>query len=132
MPIVVRTDVREMSEAVFKEAAYAVTAAAFDIHNRFGNQFCERALYQEAITHFLGGKDRVIRSIPVMVDGQVLTTQPAHTLDLHTVFKITGTSDSDFMEDVLRRFLHHTELTAIQWVNLDKHDVTFVTLLDLE
>jgi GxxExxY protein len=196
MPIVVRTDVREMSEEVFKEAAYAVTGAAFDIHNRFGNQFGERvykcelakeclqlgfqraevevpvdvtfesfhkpffldllvnsgALFElkaeaalspahQAQTlnylfltglHFFGGIEQVVRAIPVVVDGQLLTTQPAHTLDPCTAFKLTGTDDVEAMEDALRRFLHHTELAAIQWVNLHNHDVTFITLLDLQ
>ena len=33
-------------------------------------------------------------------------------------------------EDHLRRFLHHSPLRAIQWLNLHKHNVTFITLLN--
>lgn len=92
--------------------------------------FLSLSLYQEAITHFFGGKELAIRAIPVFVDGQTLTTQPTHTLNPATAFKLTGTAEIEVMEDALRRFLHHTQLDAIQWVNLHNHDVTFTTLFD--
>ncbi len=92
--------------------------------------FLSLSLYREAIAHFFGGTEQVIRQLPVMADGQLLTTQPTHTLNDRTAFKLTATSETDIMEVALRRFLQHTQLTAIQWVNLRNHDVTFVTLLN--
>jgi len=92
--------------------------------------FLQLPLYQAAITHFFGGDERVVRLVRVTVEGETLTTQPTHTLNPTTAFKLTATPDIEIMEDALRRFLHHTELTAIQWVNLHNHDITFVTLFD--
>lgn len=86
-------------------------------------------LYQEAIAYFFGGTTQVIRHIPVMDGGQLLTTQPTYTLNQRTAFKLTATSEMDSMEVALRRYLQHTQLTAIQWVNLYNHQVRFVTLL---
>ena len=32
------------------------------------------------------------------------------------------------MKDQLQRFLGHTELVCIQWINMDNHDIEFKTL----
>jgi GxxExxY protein len=92
--------------------------------------FLEVAIYHEAMVHFLGGPDRVIVDLPVMCDGQAVATQKVHLLAPGIAFKLTAVSRNlAIVEDHLRRFLAHTPLYAIQWVNFDHHDITFKTLL---
>lgn len=93
--------------------------------------FLQLPLYYEAITHFFGGEEDVIRDIPVVRDGVEVTTQKVHLLTPHTAFKITAVGDHlETIEEHMRRFLHHTPLRTIQWVNLFQHDITFTTLSD--
>ena len=44
MPIEVQStaEIRRLSEDIFKEIAYAVTGAAFDLNDRYGRFFGER------------------------------------------------------------------------------------------
>jgi GxxExxY protein len=91
--------------------------------------FLQLPLYYDGLTHFFGGPDAVIRDIPVIREGREVARQKAHLLDPETAFKLTAVdSPLGMMEEHLRRFLNHTKLRAIQWVNLHQHDVTFTTL----
>ena len=91
--------------------------------------FLQLPLYYDALVHFFGGSDRVIQEIPVIRDGHQVTTQRVHLLDSTTAFKLTALGKGlDSVEEHLRRFLRHTELDAIHWVNLHQHDVAFTTL----
>ena len=91
--------------------------------------FCSCRCTTTALIHFFGGPGRVIQEIPVIRDGHQLTTQRVHLLDPATAFKLTALGTGlNTVEEHLRRFLHHTKLNAIQWVNLHEHDVTFTTL----
>jgi hypothetical protein len=66
----------------------------------------------------------------VVRDGHPVTTQRVHLLDPTTAFKLTALgSGLDTLEQHLHRFLRHTQLDAIHWVNLHHHDVTFTTLI---
>jgi GxxExxY protein len=93
--------------------------------------FLQLPLYYEAITHFFGGEENVIRDTPVIRDGVEVTTHKVHLLTPDTAFKVTAVGDHlETVEEHMRRFLHHTPLRTIQWVNLYQHDVTFTTLSD--
>lgn len=91
------------------------------------------SLYREAITQLLGGEEKVVQAIPVVRNGREVTAQRAHLLNGHTAFKITAAGRHlDSIEEHLRRFLAHTNLKAIQWANLHRHNITFTTLLNTE
>jgi GxxExxY protein len=92
--------------------------------------FLQLSLYHEAVAHFFGGLESVLYDIPVIHDGAPLAMQRAWLLNAQTAFKLTAVAGSlDKTELHLRRWLHHTKLKAVQWVNLHQHDVTFITLL---
>jgi GxxExxY protein len=96
--------------------------------NEWGG-FLQLPLYYEGLTHFFGGPDQVIREIAVIREGREVTRQKVHLPDPETAFKSTAVeSPLGMMEEHLRRFLRHTKLRTIQWVNLHQHDVTFTTL----
>ncbi|HEU0038594.1 MAG TPA: GxxExxY protein [Verrucomicrobiae bacterium] len=91
--------------------------------------FLEVALYRDAVTHFLGGSERVVQSVPVRSRGRWLGEQLVHLLTDDTAFAFTAiTSDRSSMEDHQIRFLKHTPLCFVQWVNFNRHQIEFTTL----
>jgi GxxExxY protein len=91
--------------------------------------FLEIGLYREALTHFLGGPEAVIQAVPVYFGERLLGHQRVHLLDAKTGFALTAlTGDRRNLEDHQRRFLCHTPLEALQWVNLNHHQIEFSTL----
>jgi GxxExxY protein len=91
--------------------------------------FLSLPLYQQALTQIFGGEDRVIQHIPVVRDGIEVCQQPVHLLRSDTAFKLTALPGSlETAEEHMRRFLHHTKLRCIQWVNMYHHEIQFITL----
>jgi len=91
--------------------------------------FLEVALYQEALTHLLGGESSVAQRVPLHRNGLALGTQRFHVHSPGTAFRVTAVSDgAEGIEAHLRRLLALTDLQAIQWINLDHADIRLVTL----
>lgn len=86
-------------------------------------------LYRDAITHFLGGDAQVVRDIPVFSEEIQIGTQIVHLLSDDVAFSITSSVHRpNVVHEHHRRFLKHTNLKAIQWVNLNRQTITFVTI----
>lgn len=85
-------------------------------------------LYEEALTHFLGGEDRVLRPIEIRV-GNKLFGQVMRAVTPNAGFKVTtlGEGKSRY-EGHLRRFLAHTSLESMQWINIGRKVVSFKTI----
>ncbi|MCY2991984.1 MAG: GxxExxY protein [Planctomycetota bacterium] len=91
--------------------------------------FLEVSLYQEALTHFLGGPERVIQRVPLVRDELSLGTQRMHVHATGIGFVVTAfTTDQAAHGANLRKLLALTPLTAIQWLNLDHANIQFITL----
>lgn len=91
--------------------------------------FLEVNLYREAITHFLGGPDRVIQPVAVHSGKKVIGEQSVHRLNRHSAFAFTAvTREQESMREHQRRFMNHTPLEYIQWVNFNHHKIEFTTL----
>jgi len=91
--------------------------------------FLEIALYRDAITHLLGGPSSVVRAVPIRSQGGLLGTQSMHMLDEDVAFSFTAaTAGSKSMADHQRRFLEHTPLRALHWINFNRHQIEFTTL----
>ena len=87
-------------------------------------------LYQDALTERLGGEPLVIRDIPIVVVGQKIGEQKTRLCAPSVAFKITTLHDDlQAFEDHAWRFLLHTELDAIQWINVGRETLTLRTLL---
>lgn len=92
--------------------------------------FLQVALYREAIIHLLGGPAVVLRRIAIFDGDQSLGSEEVCLLCDDTALAFTALTDGQGrMRDHLRRFLGHTRLTCIQWINLNHHDIEFETLL---
>lgn len=92
--------------------------------------FLEINIFYDAITHFRGGKEKVLKKIEVKDGLRVLGEQKVHLLSPDITFKITAlTKDDDYYETQLYHFMHHTLLKAIHWINFNHDKVIFKTLL---
>lgn len=91
--------------------------------------FLQLSLYLEALVHFLGGKDSVLQSVPLFRDGVPLGTQRLHIIAPDTAFRITAlTENTTDYEHQLDALLRHSSLRTIQWVNMNHHEIDFITL----
>jgi GxxExxY protein len=91
--------------------------------------FLELPLYTEALTYFLGGEQKVVRMVPLQRDGVPLGNQRMHLISADIAFRLTAlTANTERYERNLRLLLAHSPLSAIQWMNMSRHRVEFVTL----
>lgn len=89
----------------------------------------ETCLYEEAVTHFLGGEDKVLLPVPVMGDRGHLAEQRMRMAAADVAFKITGLQgQTDEFETQARKFMQHTTLKALHWCNITQKSITFTTL----
>lgn len=92
--------------------------------------FLEVNLFYEAIIHFLGGEEKVIKEFDVKNGSRFMGKQKAHLLNPDVAFKITAvTKDERANEKHLQRFIRYSPLKAVQWINFDHHRVVFKTIL---
>ena len=88
--------------------------------------FLDTNLFYSAVTHFRGVKENLIQKIKIMADSRILGTQKVHLLNSKIAFKISAvTNDTYFYEEHLRKFLNHTSMEAIQWINFDHGKIIF-------
>lgn len=92
--------------------------------------FLDIALYQEALSHFLGGAPRIEQCVPLARGGLELGSQRLLVYAPGLAFRITAfTETPDFAEPHLRRLLALTGLRAFQWINLNHAQIEFTTLM---
>lgn len=89
-------------------------------------------LYEEAITHLLGGESVVLKKIPINGTGGELAHQHMRLSHPNSVFKITAftpgsPSQSNFRVHA-QKLLNHTPLQFIQWINVQQKEITFMTM----
>src|SRR5262249_20381484 len=90
--------------------------------------FLDPILYRDALIHFLGGEERIAQEISVTCAGTVIGTQKMHLLADDVAFSVTAsTHRPDAVLDHQRRFLGHTPLRAIQWINLNHKTIELRT-----
>jgi GxxExxY protein len=87
----------------------------------------EIALYEEAVVHFFAEPDD--SKTGVIISGREVSRQPVRLIAPGIAFKITAFDKSlDAFERHARRFLDHTTLHAVAWVNVTMKTVTFTSL----
>lgn len=88
----------------------------------------DNALYEEALTHLLGGEEQVIREIAVISGAGRMGSQEFHLVEPEVAFKVTSLTLPTQFESHARRLLQHTALRAVQWINLTRKELTFRTI----
>jgi GxxExxY protein len=87
------------------------------------------SLYEEALIHFLGGEPQVAKPVPIYAESAVVGHQTLNLLSDDASFCVTVLNDGlQYYEDQLRRFLRHTLLKTMQWLNVGRKLVTFRTI----
>lgn len=91
--------------------------------------FLDPLLYRDALAHFLGGEERVVREVRVTSDGTVIGVQKVHLVADDVAFSVTAsTHRPEAVLEHQRRFLRHTPLRALQWINLNHKRIEFRTI----
>jgi GxxExxY protein len=91
--------------------------------------YLETSLFYEAIYHFRGGEDQVVKDIEMVLNEAKLGNQKVHLINSKTAFKITAiTKGIKSYKKHLSRFASLTDLNAIQWINFNHHVISFETL----
>jgi hypothetical protein len=91
--------------------------------------YLDPALYRDALTHFLGGAERVIHDVDFQSAGTLLGTQRMHLLEIDVAFSVTAvTNHPDALREHQQRLLRHTPLRALQWINFNHNQIEFTTI----
>ena len=88
----------------------------------------DHRLYAEALVFFCGGEVACAQRVPVMHDGRNLGS---HRLTSHAeglAFLLTAFPDPEQQARHIERLRQLTGRRAIQWMNLDRHEVHLVTV----
>lgn len=83
-------------------------------------------LYVEALTHFLGGEDKVVRPASVTLNRQSLGTQLLRFAAPRVAFKLTSlehANDQAEFRSHLRKFVDHLDIDALLWANVGRHEI---------
>lgn len=89
----------------------------------------EVPLYEEALTHFLGGGSMVEQEVEIRHGSTSLGHQRFRLAAPEVAFKLTALTEcQEEFEDHTRRLLAHTSMKALLWVNLTVSEITFTTL----
>jgi len=89
----------------------------------------ELNIYRDGMVHFLGGADKVIKTIPICSQSRIIGRQKVHIFADDFAFLITALrKGQDAMREHQSRFLSHTELRGIAWINLNGQTAEFRTV----
>jgi GxxExxY protein len=92
--------------------------------------FLDSNLFTEAAIHFFGGENHVVSPIPIFEGGRMLGLQKVRLLNPETSFTISATTKNiAYYRNHIKRFLDHTHLKAVQWVNFNQHKIEFRTVI---
>lgn len=112
-----------------KEESHRELASWLEVAIRDWGTGLERRLYEEVVIHFLGGADRVLGQTAVMLNGRQIQSQPVLWAGQNSVVRVTAL-DHKFLaghEEQLHRFVDHTQVAALQWINVGASQLTFKT-----
>lgn len=86
-------------------------------------------LYEEAMTHLLGGEARVLTEVEVCTPEHTLGYQNMRLAAPHVAFVLTALPEADAdYESHSHRLVRHMNLEAILWANISLKKVTFTVI----
>lgn len=87
-------------------------------------------LYREALVHFLGGEETLMHPADVIFDHQIVGRKKVCSLNGKEAIHLSAmTHGLAGYETHLRRFLFHTKLDSILWINFNQEQISFKTVL---
>ncbi len=91
--------------------------------------FLSTDLFYDAVIHFRGGEENVIKEVEVVEGARIIGRQKKHLLNSETAFNISAvTRNGRQHAEHLRRMIRHTNLKRMQWINFTHDLITFRTL----
>ena len=91
--------------------------------------FLQVSLYRDAIIHFFGGADTALQRIPIFDNQNEVGQHEVCLIAEDTCLAMTAlNSGAETMQDHLQRFLSHTKLACLQWVNFNQHEIELQTI----
>ena len=91
--------------------------------------FLETQLYEEAIVFFMGGPEECLKRVELRRGNHLLGSQFMTMHAPRHLFAVTAISrDPTAYREHLSRLLKLTGLDGIQWMNLNHHQIDFITL----
>jgi hypothetical protein len=85
-----------------------------------------KSLYHEAVVAFSGGESKCKQFTETLWHGKVTGRQPIYTMDGGSAFEITCIKDGQEAYQMhLQRFLKHTSLPFLWWINVNQNVVRF-------
>lgn len=91
--------------------------------------FLSTDLFYDAVIHFHGGEENVVKEVEVAEDRRIIGKQKTYLLNSETAFNISAVTKNERQSAAhLRRFIRHTNLKAMQWINFNHDLITFRTL----
>lgn len=87
-------------------------------------------IYKAAVTHLLGGPERIVRKIGIYTNGTLIGSQRFRLATPSVAFTFTTTAEAEQhrVGDHLQRFLNHTRLEGMHWINVRHQRVTMKTI----
>ncbi len=87
------------------------------------------ALYKDALFHFLGGSERLLKKVDVFQNDRCVAQQIIPLCgDSTTILLTTFQNETSNFSQQLARFMQTTRLKSAQWINIARKTVTFKTL----
>lgn len=91
--------------------------------------FLEAPLYNQFLVHQFGGEEHALERRPMHLEGRLLGHQTFQLCAPDEAFRITTLSRQLKAQHLsLQKLLSLSDLKAIQWINLNRHQVEFTTL----
>ena len=90
--------------------------------------FLNIPLYREAIEFSRGGDSTFTAEVEISNNGNILGTQKLNLLNPEVAIHLSAIKSIRSYKDHLHRFLEKTSLKAIQWINLNGHQIMMKTI----
>jgi len=86
-------------------------------------------LYNDALSHFLGGQDGYLKKVDVFHNGKCVAHQVIPCCGISTTLHLTTfQSENTWYQHQLMRLIQTTRIESAQWINIARKNITFKTL----
>ena len=102
-----------------------IYALACNLISDWGSRL-DPALYSEALLALLT-QARETRT-EIVSGERIVGTKQVNLVEPGMAFKITTSKKPDPLRIQFQKFVNHTNLTALQWINLNRNHISFITL----
>ena len=101
------------------------------VHDVLGDwgAYLDVGLYKEALFHFLGGEEHLLRPLEICSSGKAIGHQKFHLLEEGTLLHVSSTiRNAGAYQKQLERLFQHTDIWKIHWINFCRQRIILITL----